>query len=303
MQTATNRNIDEFILSGHFEIEEEWGFNQLIEYLNELALLRAGAPYSELGIGRRREASRPSLIVMGADGPRMVRDHVKLSKHEETPPGSIAHLHLNGVMRSEDGASSVGVQSLIDAFHDSYANPNIEGILLEAATGGGESMAGSKIQAVIAESPKAVVVYAHMLASAGIRATVPADEIIGSSNAAQFGSIGSYITFSKDFARLYNQWYEDMYADKSVNKNADFREFLKGNLQPLKDNLNRSNQHFLNEVQQYRQLKGDIDHTLSGAMFDAKAARSRGLIDGIGSFTYAVSRLQANVERRKKMSK
>jgi ClpP class serine protease len=297
---GSNRHIDEFILSGQFEIEEEWGFAQLVEYLNEIALLKSGAPYSELGIGRRRAASRPGLIVMGAEGPRMVRDKWKLSEHEETPPGSIAHLRLSGVMRASDGASSSGVQSLVDSVHEANMNPNIEGILIEANTGGGESLAGTMLQSVIADSPKAVVVYAHLLASAGIRGTVTADEIIGSSNAAQFGSIGSYMTFSKDFARLYNQWYEDIYADKSVNKNADFREFLKGNLQPLKDNLNRSNQHFLNEVQQYRQLKGDVNHTLSGAMFDAKAARSRGLIDGIGSFTYAVSRLMANVERRKK---
>ena len=219
---------------------------------------------------------------------------------EATPVGSFAHLKLQGVMRSSDGASSRGVGSLTNDFHAAFQNDNIEGILLEANTGGGEGLAGSMLQGLIAESPKAVAVWTHFLGSAGVRAVIPADEIVASSDGAQIGSIGTCITLSRDFARYYNAWYEDIYADKSANKNKDFRELLKGNLEPLREYVNRYNSYFLNEVAQYRELKRDQEHTLSGAMFFARDAKSRGLIDGIGSFTYAVERLQANVKRRKK---
>lgn len=305
----TNKQIDAFIATGRFEIDEQWGMEQFAEYHNELALLRAGAPYSELGIGKRREASRPSIIVMGADGqPRRLGEipntqlSYQLNDPANTPPGSFAHLRLQGVMRSQDGASSQGINTLIDNLHAAFQNENIAGILLEVNTGGGESLAGSMLQSVLAGSPKAVVVWAHFMASAGVRATAPVDEIVASSDAAQVGSIGTYITLDKRFSSWYASNYEDLYADKSVNKNTDFREYMKGNKGPLQEYINKSNNHFLAEVEKYRPLKRNVEHTLSGAMFDAREARSRGLVDGIGNLTYAVQRLQANVRRRQTQS-
>lgn len=303
MQTTEvrpNRDIEAFLLSGNFEIEESWGFDQLVDYLNELNLLRAGADYKELGIGMRRHSARPSVISMVAGQPKVINDPEVLKTALDTPAGSFAHLRLQGVMRSQDGASSRGINQLINDFHAANQNDNIHGILLEATTGGGESIAGTMLQGVIAESPKPVVVWTHFLGSAGVRGTLPADEIIASSDAAQVGSIGTFITLSKDFARYYTAYYDDIYADKATNKNRDFREFLKGNLQPLRDSVNRSNQFFLDEVARFRDLRRDIEHTLSGEVFHAREAKSRGLIDGIGTFNYALSRLEANVKRRKK---
>lgn len=292
-----NQDIEGFILTGQFEIEEQWGFEQLANYLNEVKLLQAGADYKDLGLSSRRKSSFPSIITSES---KVIDDSVTLRNVEMTPPGSFAHLKLQGVMRSQDGASSRGIDSLVKDIHSANQNENIQGILLEVNTGGGESLAGTILQSVLADSSKPVVVWAHLLASAGVRATLPADEIIASSQAAQIGSIGTFITLSKDFGRYYTAYYEDIYADKSSNKNRDFREYLKGNTQPIREMINKSNQFFLDEVQSYRHLKRDTDHTLSGAMFYASEAKSRGLIDGIGSFNYAVSRLKANVMRRKK---
>jgi ClpP class serine protease len=72
-------------------------------------------------------------------------------------------------------------------------------------------------------------------------------------------------------------------------------------MEPLRQSINRSNDNFLKEVQQYRPLRGDVENTLSGELFYAKDAKSRGLVDGVGSFQYAVQRLSANVRRRAKM--
>lgn len=303
MQTEAPHSfsIDRYVVPGLYEIEEQWGWAQLVELTNEMFLLRTGVPYSELGISKRREDSMPAIISAAGDRNRVVYNPQLLQDEEQTPAGSFALLKLNGVMRANDGMSSRGVGSLIRDLNAAYDNQNIDGIIIEANTGGGESLAGTMLQSAIEESPKPVVVYAHMLASAGVRGTLAADEIIASGPGAQIGSIGTYITLDKDFARYYTRWYEDLYADKSTNKNKDFREYLKGNVEPLRQSINRSNDNFLKEVQQYRPLRGDVENTLSGELFYAKDAKSRGLVDGVGSFQYAVQRLSANVRRRAKM--
>jgi len=202
-------------------------------------------------------------------------------------------------MRSSDGLSTRGINSLIQNFNDALTNPNIEGILLEVNTGGGEVTAAQMLKSAIEQSPKAVVVYAHMMASGGVLGTLTADEIVASGPLARIGSIGTFITISKRFAEWYNENYTDIYADKSGNKNKSFRSLLKGDLSALKQDVNSTNEYFLKEVQKYRQLRGDTDVTLSGELFYAGDAKRRGLIDGIGGFQYAVKRLQANVKLRK----
>lgn len=299
-QTRSNRDIDALIMHGEFEIELNWGLRQLAGYLQELDLLEKGAKFSDLGIGKRREESRPRVYSLENGSPVLVNNPDMLASPALTPAGSYAMLRLQGIMRSSSGASHTGVDELSDHFFAAFQNENIAGILLEVNSGGGESLAGSRLQSVIAESPKSVVVWAHFSASAAVRATAPADEIVASTDATEVGSIGTLISMDRRFASWYNANIEDIYADKATNKNKDFREFLKGNLDPLKANLNRANDQFLAEVSRYRQLKHDPDHTLSGAMFTAKEAKRRGLIDSIGSFSYALSRLEANVKRRKK---
>jgi ClpP class serine protease len=297
----SNRSIDQFILSGEFAIEPNWGMSQLAEYCNELEMLEKGVPYAELGISRRRAAGLASVVTFSNEKATLINNPAMLADASITPVGSYALIRLNGVMRSQDGASTRGIQSIADDFNSAWMNDNIEGILLETNTGGGESVAGQMLKSIIEESPKAVVVFGHLLASAGIHATLTADEIIASSESAQFGSIGTYLTVSKSFASYYTNYYEDIYASKSTNKNKEFREFLKGNKEPLVESVNQSNEYFLKEVQKHRKLKGNVDDTLSGQMFYAKEAKNRGLIDGIGSFQYAISRLKANVKRRKNL--
>lgn len=295
-----NRDIENFILSGQFEMDEMWGWDQLAQYMNDLYALSQGAPYQELGISSRRSASQPSLIVLTTSGPRFVRDAYTIHTPEETPAGSFAHLRLQGVMRSQDGISSRGVSNLAADIQAAYQNENIDGILLEVNSGGGESLAGTMLQGALADAPKPVVVYAHMMASAALRATLPATEIVASGEGAQAGSIGTFITLDRSFAEWYKTWYEDLYADKSTNKNREFRDFLEGNRDTLRKSINRSNQVFLDEVQAYRPLRRDVEHTLSGAMFTAREAKSRGLVDSIGSLTYATQRLAAYAGRKTK---
>lgn len=293
----TNRDIDNFFLHGEFHIELNFAQAELFNYLEEIRLVQSGVPYAELGIATRRHKAAPSVLQLTQSGVRTVGDSKVLADSSLTPQGSFAHLKLFGTMRSQDGASTRGIDSLIADINSAFQNENIQGILLEANTGGGESTAGQMLQGALADAPKPVVVYAHQLASAGIMGTLPASEIIASTKGSKFGSIGTFISIDKRFAQWYQSNVTDIYADKSSNKNKEFRDFLAGDFTALKKSLNQSNDRFLADVQAFRTLKGEastIEHTLSGAMFEAGAAKSKGLIDSIGGFQYALKRLSAH---------
>lgn len=298
----SNRDIDSFIVHGEFHIELEWAMQELAHYLNEIDVLEAGANFADLGLASRRQAQRPSIVTFvdgvakTVDDPKLLRDEVNTQK------GSFALLRLDGVMRSRDGMSTQGISTLIGDLRAANQNENIDGILIEANTGGGEVTAGQMLLSAIEQSPKAVVVYAHFLASGGVMGTLAADEIIASGPQARIGSIGTYVTLDKTIGNWYSRYYEEIYADKSTNKNADWRAYLRGDYGPIRNMVNKTNDTFLEQVMAYRELRGDsskIEDTLSGQVFFAKEAKSRGLIDGIGSFQYAINRLAANVRRRK----
>ena len=280
-------------------IEPLWGLEQLNAYLAEVALLEAGVPYAELGIGQRRHAMRATVIdqngmILG--GPDM------LSNGNNTKPLSYAHLKLQGVMRSTSAASSYGVPDLIDQIQYANANANIDGMIIEANTGGGEATAGQMLHAAITASNKPIVVYAHYLASAGIMATLGADEIISSADMGSFGSIGTFYSIDKKTLAEITERYQHVYAKKSVNKNEEFRALEAGDFSKMEKLADQYNDFFHAEVQKYRTLQGNTEETLSGRMFFAKEAKRRGLVDGIGNMNYALTRLQANVRRRKNMN-
>lgn len=298
-----NPQILALLESGPFSIDWAYAMEAWSTYMEEMAAIEAGVPYAELGISTRRHAGLPGIITIDASGrPQVVQDPDMLRDAAMTPEGSFAHIRLQGVMRSQDGMSSRGVQSVMDDINAANGNGNIEGILLEVNTGGGMATAGWMMHSAVSTSPKPVVVLGHLVASAGYMASMGAAEIIASSPSAQFGSIGTMMTLPKTFAAKYNAVFEDIYASKSTNKNAAFRAFLQGNLSLLRNELEATNEEFLNAVMEYRALKGSertIEHTLSGAMFDAKTASRRGLVDGIGGMDYAIKRLMAAVAQRK----
>lgn len=302
--SKSNRYLDAFLMEAELHIDPTWAMAQLGQYLQELDLLAAGAPYADLGISQRRHAELPMLL--NSDGKLLDSNSYKFHIAEYTPPNSYVRMRLEGVMRSTSGASTYGITKMVDNLQVAAENPNIIGVLIEGNTGGGESTAGAMLHGAIASFPKAVVVYAHRLASAGIMGTLAADEIIASTEMASIGSIGTFLSVDKKFAQWYSENYEDIYASGSTNKNEEFRAMLKGDYGPISRLVDKTNDFFTKEVKQYRQLNGDatkVEDTLSGRTFFAREAKSRGLIDGIGSFQYALSRLDANVKRRKKMMK
>lgn len=285
-----------FLMTGRFEIDRDYALEQFALYLENLRVLSLGVPYDKLNIEALREKSAPKVLSLQAGSIQTVGKKKVLADANLTPRGSIAHLQLSGTMRSSDFWCNRGVDSLVADINAAYQNSNIAGIVIEANTGGGESIAGQMLNGALAESPKPVVVWAHYLASAGIMGTLPVSEVIGSTRAAQFGSIGTFVSVNKRMSQWYAQNYTDVYASKSTNKNRPHRALQKGDLSAIQEMVDVSNESFLEEVKAYRHLNGtnsDITHTLSGEMFQAQEAKARGLIDGIGGFQYAIRRVMA----------
>ena len=302
-QVKTNRSIEEFILGCKgLYAEKSWVIEQWEQYAFEVNMA-AGDPTAVMDMIRERKRAQSPRIITQKSGVMDLNDEAWTAKNnpwrkQEIPPNSIAHLNLSGVMRSQSGLSTRGVNELVNDLNYAFAHGNISGVLLETKTGGGEATAGLLLKSALENAPKPVVVHAHLLASAGIMGTLPADEIIASGDLAQIGSIGTYVTFWKGFAKWYKKNYQDLYAGKSSNKNRAFRAMLEDNLQVMQNEVDEFNEIFLNDVKAYRDLKGDEADTLSGAMFDAKKARKRGLIHGIGGHQYALKRLNSLIKLR-----
>jgi len=296
----TNRKIDLLLMSGDWAIERSFALMSLNQYLSEIALIESGATFSDLGFAEKRAKSLSSII-----SPSGAFQNVQVNDLENTEFGSIAHLKLSGVMRSEDGMSSRGVSSLVSDIYSANGNPAIKGIILEARTGGGESISGSILMSAIKDSKKPIIVLSHLLASAGIKGTLYADEIIASSKSAEFGSIGTYLSLDKEILEYYKENVTEIYSDDSPDKNKGFRDLLAGDANTIIKEITKADNRFMDEVRRARPLKGNIEKTLMGGMFPAMDAKRRGLIDRIGGMNLAIDRvnfyaeLYKNKKRRK----
>lgn len=284
----SNRKIDNLILSfGEAHIDLEYGLRALNDYLHDLELLAAGVPYSNLGISSRRASSGPSLI------------SIQNNQYEELPfseiksrGGLVSHLRISGVMRTEDGMSSRGMNSFADDLRTADQFPTVIAHVIEINSGGGQATAGAVAMNAIADAKKPVIVVGHTVGSAAYMATLGADRTYAATEASRFGSIGSFLTLDRNFAGWYRENFQDLYADVSVQKNKEFRAYLDGDTGPLQQMVNESAREFQQLVQSNRQLKGGdvkIKDTLEGGMFAAPMARRRGLIDGFATVNDAAA--------------
>ena len=276
-----NKRIDEAIFSGsgQWEIEEQFAHEQMAWYAHQLELIEQGVPYAELQLSKRREQSLASIFT-NQNGYQLIKGATNDLSNTEVPKGSFAHLKLSGVMMAEDGLSSRGIQHMADNIAQAESNPNIQGGIIEANTGGGQAIAGTILSNALKEANKPWVVYYHQLASAGVKGTLPARAIYASGEEAQIGSIGTMVSLNKRMLEFYRNNQEDIYAEASSRKNREYREYQKGNRGPLLQRLNQSNEFFINAVKQHRQINGtqeQRDRVFSGEMFFAPEAQEVGL--------------------------
>lgn len=302
MPVRSNRKIDFEILSGQWEIEQQFKNEQLEWYLHQLDMLNSGVPFADLELSKQREASLATVFKLHSGNYQSVISATHDLGSEQIPQGSFAHLKLNGVMRANDGLSSRGIQHMANNIAQAERNPNIEGGIIEANTGGGESIAGTILMNALKEAKKPWTVYYHTLASAGIKGTLPAKAIYASGKEARAGSIGTMMTVNKKMMQLFAENEEDIYADQAKWKNDEFRAYIRGDKGPITKVLTHSNEYFIEAVKEHRHINGtkeQRERVFGGAMLFAPEAQEVGLIDGIGTFSQAVDNLAGLADNAK----
>jgi protease IV len=294
-----NRDIEMFLSTCEMlEIDFDFGLTQLNAYLQDLMFLQAGGKYKDLAIAQRRSESRPRIITTtDAATPASINFVNRLDINDpETiiPPNSVALLKLTGVMRSQSGISSPGVDSMANDLRSAYANPNVAGVVIETNSGGGETLAGNMLKSAIAERNKPVVGFGHLVASAAFRALTGADEIVMSSEFSEVGSIGTMVQLDTRALSKFRNHVAEFYGSDAPNKNGELRRALAGDYSGIQQRVNELTVQFHNEIKRDRPLRGDVDKikdTLSGKMFDAVEGKRRGLVDAVGTLPFAVKRV------------
>lgn len=286
------KSILRLVKNNQYEIAEQWGLSELSKILVNAQL---GAN-SEIF---KRQYEKSLEIDLFYEG----NYSGIYSRSTPAKKGSIAVVTMNGIMMANSGACNKGVDQVAQEFHMLYRDKNISGILFEVTSGGGESIAGDIIYNVIEDRTKPVVAYTYFLGSAAVKGTLPCDEIIAASSSTEIGSIGTLISLSKKFVDKAVEDDMDFYSEHSERKNEGWRELKNGNHQPLIDRATAIDIEFMNKVKKNRKLKGDRKYqkdTLSGALFLSQEAKSRGLIDGIGTKQYAFKRLNSHIKNFKR---
>lgn len=282
--------------SGPLYAERSYMDRLAARFLAEMDVWGTGGSAMDQIKARRAEAE-PQLLSLNEDGTFAASPFTLDTINARA--GQFAHLKLNGAMQQEDFLSTQGIQTLAAQIRQADATPNIDGILIEANTGGGELLAGQTLRNAIKDAKKPVLVYAHYLASAGIWGTLFADHIMAAGKGSEFGSIGVFTQINKEFLGYYKERVMAVYSRKSPNKNKDFRSLLDGDASVLEDSVTQADEIFMADVRRNRPLAGDIEGTLSGSMFYADEAKSRGLVDSIGTFADAVAQLGRMVRAQK----
>lgn len=289
---TANRDIEHFMFgTGAVAIEEGFAMAELNLYLQDLALLQHGVPYTELGIWQRRASFAPAyLTAEGFVTAQNLQDRVPIQA------GSIALLKLAGVMRADAGISNPGVGQLASDLRAAYDNKSVSGIIIETNSGGGEVLAATMLNSALSERNKPVVGFAHMAASAAYWALANTDEVIASGDNAEFGSIGAMVTIDKDGLEKYRARFSSFYGETAPKKNANSRSALEGDFSLFQKEADQMTKNFQDAIAAIRPLRGSkqtIQETLSGEMFSGADAKRNGLVDSIGNLRYAVKRVNS----------
>ncbi len=273
-----------------------WGMREMGRYVHQIELARAGVSLSAEDFAEKKEAT--NLHIIQQDNTMLSVSSI--SRGYPVDPGSLSRLLITGPMAVEGGMCAYGIREQAEMLMDADQNSNIAGHFIEVHSGGGEAHAGHVLHEAIQSLTKPVLVHSIFAGSAAIHGTLAATEIWGNGKAAEFGSIGTYAMLSKELIKSLGEDYIFVTSDLSPDKNASILAVVEGNLEPLRAEVNENAALFRDNVRAFRPLKGGekkITKTLSGGMFLANDARSRGLIDGICNRRQAITRLQQLVNR------
>ena len=231
---------------------------------------------------------KPESFIQFYNGSDSRRD---IERIEDAPAGSVAVISITGAITKHDqDCGPDGMQSKASVLKACFSTENIKGVVLKIDSGGGEGMAMRLMSEALSEKNKPVIAFIDDRAcSAAYGIASSADYIVANSDLAQIGSIGTYLTIAD-----YEKFYEmqgvkliEIYASLSTDKNKDYYEALKGNLEPLRKVADHFNESFLAMIENNRKEKLTADRKVwgTGKVWFAQDALELGLIDEINTFS------------------
>ena len=237
--------------------------------------------------------------VMADDEYEVMQSSVKTDKDSDK---SVNIVNLKGLMTRNDGECHYGTRSIAQALRHADKDESIIGHVIVIDSGGGAANSVPDLAEAIESLTKPCVAFVDgMMCSAAIYVGSYCDYIIANRNDDRIGCVGTMIQivdYPKSGELPSGQISVRVYADGSEEKNLDYEEALKGNIQMIKDEvLNPLNANFVQAMKTNRNLKDDT--LLKGKTYFAKDVVGT-LIDEIGEFKKAVDKV---VSLSKKNSK
>jgi len=209
----------------------------------------------------------------------------------EAPAGSIALIPIAGAITKYMGdCGEPGAQLYSSWVNEASAAPNISAIILKIDSPGGMVDGTQTLVDAITNSEKRTIAFIDdgMAASAGYWIASAADEIYASRATDSIGSIGVFCTLYDftEYLKMEGIVAHQIYAPQSTDKNADYKEAIKGNYELIQAELKVLANTFIKSVKKSRgdKLNLDAGDPFTGKMFFAPEALAIGLIDGIKSF-------------------
>ncbi|MDR2627548.1 MAG: S49 family peptidase [Dysgonamonadaceae bacterium] len=218
-----------------------------------------------------------------------ISDYGRYCSPEKAPKNSVAILSIFGAITKYDqDCGPSGMKTKSDLMMRCYDNPNIKGIVLVIDSGGGEARACNLMMETISKRNKGVSAFVEDCAcSAAYGIASACDTVTLNSEVAGVGSIGTLLTIA-DYTRYWEQKginLIEIYASKSKDKNGEYYEALKGNVEPLRKFCDTYNDKFIASIADFRKGKISDDQSLwsTGKVFFAPEAIRLGLADNVGS--------------------
>jgi protease IV len=254
---------------------------------------------------KRDESTEPRALYPGAGFQSAAIYGVSPSTNLSSfQPGTIAQVDIIGpVLKYGDMCTwgSVDFAALITRL---AANGNIAGIIINVDSPGGQAAGTQQVADAIKAAgrikPVVGMIDDGYAASAAMWMISACSEVYVTKKTDQAGSIGVYMTLADWYAMAKSQGLpvRDIYAPQSTDKNGPYREALKGNDGPMKEQLGLMADAFISAIKTNRAGKLTSDEWNTGGMYNAKEAIKIGLVDGMKSYTQIVKRVEQLVQSR-----
>ncbi|MEI7597271.1 MAG: S49 family peptidase [Bacteroidota bacterium] len=216
---------------------------------------------------------------------------------EMAPENSVALIAVSGaITKNDQSCGPAGMKTKSDLIKRCDANPNINSIILQIESGGGEGYAARHLCETIKNTQKPVIAFVEDLAaSAAYYIASACNHIVVNTDMARVGSIGTYATIIDYRGALEKEGIKmiEVYATKSNEKNKEYFDAINGDTSLLKKSMDVFNDRFLADVAENRgsKMKSDWKTWGTGSVFFAPEALKIGLIDEIDTLENTIKSL------------